>query len=199
MAEHRGPPQPNAECAQTATKSSRPRLWRSKSPAPGENLNRRHARKRRNLLKKQLIFFTEHGNRRWTAKSAKCHQALPRQMRHFSRQPAVSVHSTKPAEAMRSLTDHARLPPGRLKLKMNWGSTNKAVVRTNRTPTAHLPQSYCAGQAKHKDHRDRPGAVPHSVKAAGISAGRRLWLCMCSPELNLWLLGLSKVLFVLSH
>jgi hypothetical protein len=120
-------------------------------------------------------------------------------MRHFSRQRVVPVHSTKPAEAMRSLTDHARLPPGQLKLKMI--GDRRTFARPGRRQPTSLPQSYCTGQAKHKDHRDRPGTVPHIVKAAGFSAGRRLWLCMCSPELNLWLrlLGLSKVLFVLSH
>ena len=75
------------------------------------------------------------------------------------------------------------------------GRGNPTFVRPgHRQPTLPLPPIIL-----YRSSKTQRSPRPTGYSGRHFGGARRLWLCIYSPELDLWLLGLSKVLFVLSY
>ena len=183
--------------------NQKPRIWEIKVTCPGGNLNRRHTRKRRNLLTKQLIFFFH----RTRKSKVDCQE---RQVQ--SRAPTSNATflpptcGTGPFHKTRTRRGHALT--NRLRTFTAWtinienelgideqGRGNPTFVRPgHRQPTLPLPPIIL-----YRSSKAQRSPRPTGYSGRHFGGARRLWLCIYSPELDLWLLGLSKVLFVLSY
>lgn len=137
--------------------------------APGANLNRRHARKRRNLLKTIDFFFHRTRKSKVDCQERQVQSRAPTSNATFL-PPTCGIgpfHKTH-QRPMRSPTGHARLPPGQLKIESELGIDeqgrgNPTFARPGHRQL-HLPSPIILYRSSKAQRSPRPGAVPHSVK-----------------------------------